>query len=331
MYLTIIVADWAKSIGVEGTLAELENNPKPFAWGLAKTLVYNNIKKALGLDNCKIFAFGAAPLSESTRTYFASLNIFLMNSYGMSECAGPQTYYCPFKGVPPSLTSANVALPGTEMIIDAPGSDGNGEICFKGRNRFMGYFKDEASTKASIDQKGFLHSGDIGKIAEDGHLYITGRLKELIITGGGENVAPVLIEDEVKTAIPEISQCVVIGDNRKYLTMLITLKHEQASDGTWRERLSQNVLNELKSKGIQGTSVKDVRHDGNFVKYIQEQVEKVNAKSTSRVHSIKKWCLLDGDFSIEGGEYTPTMKFKRKVIEAKYSKEIETMYAEPKL
>lgn len=116
-------------------------------------------------------------------------------------------------------------MEGTELRIDCPDKDGNGEICYRGRNIFMGYFKDEESTRNTIDKDGWLHSGDVGKLDKTGNLVITGRIKELIITAGGENVAPVLIEDEVKKNIPIVSNCMVIGDKRKYLSILLTLKH----------------------------------------------------------------------------------------------------------
>lgn len=175
-------------------------------------MVYNNVKKALGFDEAAVLSFGAAPMSKATREYFASLNMFLVNIYGMSETAGPETFYSPFSNKPPSLNSAGFAIPGAKFIIDRPDKDGNGEICYRGRNRFMGYYKDPVNTKKTIDAFGNLHSGDVGHLDKYGHLFITGRLKELIITAGGENVAPILIENEIKTALPEISQAVVIGE-----------------------------------------------------------------------------------------------------------------------
>ena len=318
-------------MGIEGTFAEMEQKSTPLGWNVAKSVVFNNVKKALGLDSCRLLLYGAAPLNINTRTYFASLNIFLINVFGMSECAGPETYYAPFKDVPPSLKSASLALPGTTLSIVNPDKVGDGEICFRGRNRFMGYYKDEVSTKSAIDENGFLHSGDIGHIGKHGHLFITGRLKELIITGGGENVAPILIENEVATAIPEISQCVVIGENRKFLSIVFTLKHETTSQGTVSENLDKNVLKSLQEKGVAAVNTKDLRTDPNFVSYIEEGIAKANEKAISKAQYIRKWYLLDSDFHVATGEMTPTMKVKRKVVSNKFSKEIESMYIEPKL
>lgn len=326
------IADWAKSIGVEGTFADMQNTDKPFMWDLAKKLVYGNVKKALGLDKCAFNTYGAAPLSLSSRTYFASLNLYLVNSYGMSENAGPTTMYNPFRHVPPSLESAGHAIPGTELHIHNPDKDGNGEICMRGRHRFMGYLNDVNATRSTIDSKGYLHSGDVGKIDKYGHLYITGRIKELLITAGGENVAPILIETEIKTAIPEISCAVVVGDNRKFLTVLLTLKHKQTKAGYPEEEIDPLILKDLKEKGIEGTTPKDFRANPKFVAYIEAGLAKANEKGISKAQTVRKWYLLDRDFSIENDEVTPTLKLKRAKIYKRYPTEIESMYPpEPKL
>lgn len=326
------LGDWAKSIGVEGTFAEMQGKPRPFAWDFAKAIVYNNIKKALGMDQAKIITWGAAPLNLQTRTYFASLNIFLINTYGMSENAGPQTFYSPSTGTAPSLKSAGLAIPGTTFWIANPDRDQNGEICFRGRNRFMGYLKDDENTRKTIDDRGYLHSGDLGHVDKDGHLYITGRIKELLVTAGGENVAPILIENEVRNALPELSQCIVIGDNRKYLAILLTLKHVQEKVGFPGKDLDSNTIKDLQARGIKGKTPEELKKDPEFIKYVNSALEVANSKAISRAQTVKKWYLLDRDFSIENEEITPTLKIKRNVITKRYEKEIETMYPpEPKL
>lgn len=146
----------------------------------------------------------------------------------MSEASGPQclSEAYNFDAIDNNFyISTGAALKGTEMIISMPDRDGNGEICYRGRNRFMGYFKNEEATRQTIDEKGFLHSGDVGRLDRNGNLTITGRIKELIITAGGENVAPVLIENQMKENLPFISNVVVIGEQRKYLVALLTLKY----------------------------------------------------------------------------------------------------------
>jgi len=193
------IADWAKSIGPQGTYAEINGGPLPRGWGIAKKLVFDKIKANLGLDKCEIFIFSAAPLKESTRLFFLHLNFYLYNIYGMSELSGPQTISNPkafkeFHSIE-ALKEAGEVFPGLELRIANPDAEGNGEICLRGRNTFMGYYKNEKETRETVDSKGFVHSGDVGVVGQNKTLSITGRIKELLITAGGENVAPVLIEN----------------------------------------------------------------------------------------------------------------------------------------
>lgn len=141
----------------------------------------------------------------------------------MSESTGATSMQHPQKM---SLKAAGWALPGTDLKIDNPDENGIGEICMRGRQIMNGYLKNEAATKEIIDAHGYLHSGDLGRIDEEGFLYITGRIKEIIITAGGENVAPIIIEDTFKEYCPIASNIMVIGENQKFLTALITLKSE---------------------------------------------------------------------------------------------------------
>ena len=141
--------------------------------------------------------------------------MFLINGYGMSECAGAETLSDPLnfdKFDLEFMKSTGKAIDGTEIRIFNPDKDGNGEICYRGRNIFKGYYKNEQATRETIDAEGFLHSGDVGKLDSKGNLQITGRIKELLITAGGENVAPVLIENAIKDELPFISNAMVIGD-----------------------------------------------------------------------------------------------------------------------
>ena len=145
----------------------------------------------------------------------------------MSECSGPTTIFDPthFSKINDDyLRSAGPPLEGVDIMIYMPDKEGNGEICYKGRNRFMGYYKMENETRKTIDEQGYLHSGDIGKLDDNGNLIITGRIKELIVTAGGENIPPVLIENMVKDEMFCISNCMLFGDMKKFLSILITLK-----------------------------------------------------------------------------------------------------------
>jgi long-chain-fatty-acid--CoA ligase ACSBG len=145
----------------------------------------------------------------------------LFNVYGMSETTGATTVHSAenFR-----LDSAGYSIPGCDLKIDKPDEHGEGEICMRGRNTMMGYLKNEAATIETIDSEGFVKSGDKGRIEKDGHLKITGRIKELIITGGGENIAPVPVEDNFKVACPPCSNIMMVGEMQRFMACLITFK-----------------------------------------------------------------------------------------------------------
>ena len=181
----------------------------------------------------------------------------------------------------------------------------------RGRHVFKGYFKNPAATAEAIDDEGWLHSGDIGTI-EDGFLKITDRKKDLIITAGGENIAPQVIEGKLK-AIDAVSQAVVVGDRRKFLTALLTID-ESKLDAALRE------------SGSTAKTMEQAAGDEKVHQWLMGQVEQIN-RNLARVQTIKKIKLLPSDLSIEGGELTPTMKVKRKIINQKYADTIESFYA----
>jgi len=326
------IGDWAKSIGKEGTLAEHCGREPPFGFGLAKALVYNNIKKALGLENVKDFSFGAAPMQESTREYFLSLNFLLQNAYGMSECSAPQNHLIPKDHEGFNVQSCGMNMAGTQIKIHSPDKNGDGEICFRGRNTMMGYFKDDEATAKTLDRQGFVHSGDIGRLDKYNNLVITGRIKELLITAGGENVAPVLIENEIKSSLPFLSYVVAVGDGKKFLAALITVKNDIDKSGLPVEALSKEAVDMLKAAGIEGVkTAEELVKNEKFKKLVDEGIEKANTRAISKAQYIRKWTLLSKDLSIPGDELTPTLKLKRNVVHKKYFDVIEKMYIEPKL
>jgi long-chain-fatty-acid--CoA ligase ACSBG len=284
--------------------------------------MFKKVKKALGLQHSKMFAFGAAPLKKQTLEFFKSVGIVVHNFYGMSETTGPQ--FCNLMGNPVDLNSAGPAIPGTDARIFNPDKDGVGEICFRGRNRFMGYYKNETATLEAIDSDGFLHSGDQGYINKNGNLMITGRLKELIVTAGGENVAPLPIEEMLKEHCKIISNILVLGDDKKYLSALITLKTDPNGN------LTQEVLDFIKEIGSDATNIVEAINCDKIKFVIQKNIDEVNKKAVSRAQLVRKWAILPHEFSIEGGEMTPTLKIKRKFVSQKYSKVIEKMYSDPK-
>lgn len=204
------LSGWAKGYGTLNTAAKMSKQDPPFMYSVANFIVLSNIKKALGLDQSQAFFFGAAPLKKSTIDYFASLDIVLFNVYGMSETTGAATIntFSNFK-----LDRCGMALPGVDVKIKNPDENGEGEILMRGRTMMMGYFKNEIATIETIDKDGYVMSGDRGRIDPEGFLQITGRIKELIITAGGENIAPVPIEDHFKVLFNACSNIMVVGEN----------------------------------------------------------------------------------------------------------------------
>uniref|UniRef100_A0A4W3KC00 Long-chain-fatty-acid--CoA ligase ACSBG2 n=1 Tax=Callorhinchus milii TaxID=7868 RepID=A0A4W3KC00_CALMI len=321
------VASWAKDVGLQTNLNRMNGNmSQPLNFRVAKKLVFKRVRKALGLSRCTKCYTGAAPITKDTIEFFLSLNIPVYELYGMSESSGPHTI-----SVPEScrLSSCGKVMPGCKTLIYKPDSDSCGEICFWGRHVFMGYLNMEDKTEESIDEEGWLHSGDLGKHDEDGFLYITGRIKELIITAGGENIPPVPIEDAIKEQISVISNAMVIGDKRKFLSVLLTLKCNVNSDtGDPLDDLTPEVTQFCKRIGSKATKVSEIlaSKDRDVFNAIQEGINRVNEKATSNAQRIQKWIILEKDFSIPGGELGPTMKLKRPVIMKMYPDQIDDFY-----
>ncbi len=299
------IAAWARKKGLEGAYALQEGRPMPFLHGLAGKLVFSKVREKLGFDRCSVFISTAAPIALDTLEFFHSLDVPITEVYGMSECTGPGTVSLP---QPHKFRTkwAGPVLLGAEMDIAE-----DGEVLMRGRHVFKGYFKNEAATAESLDSDGWLHSGDVGQIDDKKFLQITDRKKELLITAGGENIAPQVLEGHIK-AIPVISQVVVIGDRRKYLTALFALDPEK-------------VAAEAVAAGSDARDTAAASRCEKFRAYLQSQLDGVNAR-LARVQTIKKFIILPEELSIEGGELTPTMKLKRRIVNEKYAAEIESMY-----
>jgi long-chain-fatty-acid--CoA ligase ACSBG len=309
-------------VGSRGVDAQLKGKSNPILYPLFNFLVYQKLRKLMGLQNTSMLAFGAAPLKKQTLEFFKSLGIILHNNYGMSESTGPQ--FMNVKGNPIDLLTAGPTLVGTDAYIMKPDKDGVGEICFRGRNRFMGYYKNEQATLEAIDSEGWLHSGDQGYIDKNLNLVITGRIKELIVTAGGENVAPLPIEEALKETCKIISNIVVLGDDKKYLAVLITLKTDDKGN------MSSEVLEYIKEINSEATNIVEAINDENIKFYVQKCIDEVNKKAASRAQLVRKWTILPNEFSVDSGELTPTLKLKRKFVSQKYAKVIDKMYSDPK-
>ena len=296
------IAKWAKSVGLE-TAKRLEKGKSPHSlFKLADKLVFNKVKEALGLDRCRIQVTAAAPISKDTLNFFVSLNIPLYEIFGMSESSGPATISYPgqFK-----VGKTGKTLTGTEIKIAE-----DGEIMLRGKHVFMGYLNNESETKETINPEGWLHTGDRGEIDSEGYLAITGRKKNIIITAGGENIAPEMLENKLK-GIEGVEQAVVVGDQKKYLSALITLSPESPD----LQKLAEQ----------KGASCKDLAFDKNINAYFNEKISLLN-KDLARVQTIKRFCLLPENFTEKDGELTPTMKIKRNIVIEKYKEQIDTMY-----
>eukprot|EP01086_Lenisia_limosa_P002771 TRINITY_DN16785_c0_g1_i1.p1 TRINITY_DN16785_c0_g1~~TRINITY_DN16785_c0_g1_i1.p1 ORF type:complete len:660 (+),score=194.25 TRINITY_DN16785_c0_g1_i1:39-1982(+) len=318
------IATWAKSIGLESNRNLQEGKSRPWGYTLANTLVFKKAKHALGLDQCRWFCSAAAPISMETLEYFLSLDIPICQVLGLSETSGPATI-----AIPRLLITGNVGnvFPGTECRIVNPDATGEGEICFRGRHRFAGYLHNPEETVKSIDTEGWLHTGDLGKMDDLAFLSVTGRLKELIITAGGENVAPILIEDHIKAGCPLLSNVIAIGDRQKYLTCLLSLKTEVNLETMIpSDTLAHNIKTHLKNIGSSATTIEEAKTCPKVVENIEAAITRANELATSRAQKVQKFRVLPVDLSIPGGDLTPTMKIKRKIVHQKYAELINEMY-----
>lgn len=321
------IGAWAKSVGYRTTIAEMNHEPLPGAFKIANIML-KNAKGELGFDRCRIFMSGAAPIMKETIEFFYGLHIPLMEVYGMSECSGPHTV-CSLDRF--RTSSVGTEIPGVQTKLADKDEEGNGEVRMYGRHVFMGYLDEEEKTKETFDEELYLMSGDIGKKDKDGFLFITGRKKELIITAGGENIAPVPIEDTVKECLPCVSNCILIGDKRKFLSMLITLKVDVNMDTLEpTDNLTAVTVDWVKAQGSGATKVSDIldHKDAIVLKAIQKGIDKANERAISRAQKIQKWSILPRDFSIPGGELGPTMKLRRPIVHKMYAKTIDAFYAD---
>lgn len=297
------VVAWARKKGLAGGYALQQKKPLPLFYKLADKLVFTKVRQQLGFDRCRNLLSSAAPISLDTLEFFLSLGLPICEIYGMSECSGPATV-----GRANNFNTDKLGpcLPGTEMRI----AD-DGEILMRGPHIFAGYINNETATNEAIDNAGWLHTEDIGELDSQGFLQVTGRKKDIIITSGGENVAPQLLEGKIK-AITAVSQVVVIGDQRKYLTALITLDDE-------------TLNSELSNAGSKALGAEEAAQCKQLRSHLQRQISDIN-KNLAQAQSIKKFTILAQDFTIEGSELTPTMKIKRNIVSLKYQAEITAMY-----
>jgi long-chain acyl-CoA synthetase len=271
------------------------------SYGLADRLVFRNVKKLLGLDRAHSAASGAAPISPSLLKWYLAIGLAIDELWGQTEIGIMTTT---LKGVF-RQGSVGAAVPGTEIRIDD-----DGEIVARSIGQFDGYLNlPEKTAETIID--GWVHTGDVGELDEEGYLTITDRLKDIIITAGGKNITPSVMENELKFS-PFISDAVVIGDARKYLTCLIMIDHE-------------NVEHYAQTHSVPFTDYRSLCSRPEVVDLIGSEVARVN-KEFSSVEQVKKFRLIDVLLTAEDEELTPTMKLKRSFVSNKYGELIDSMY-----
>jgi long-chain acyl-CoA synthetase len=289
-----------------GIMAAVSADPTQQA-GFEKALeerneaVLGSIRAMVGLDQMRIAITGAAPIPRPVLDFFLALGVPISEVYGMSEATGPTTWA---RQIRPG--SVGVAIPGQEMKLLE-----DGEVCFRGGNVFSGYLKDPDRTAEALDEDGWLRTGDVGEVDEDGYLKIVDRKKELIITAGGKNISPANLEAAIKS-FPLIGQACAIGDGRAYMTALIVLDPDVAP--AW-----------ARSRGIEFSSLAELSTHPDVQAEVERCVEEANARF-SQVEKIKKVAILPTEWLPDSDELTPTMKLKRRGVLQKYADEIENLY-----
>ena len=285
------LAEWAfavgerKAQGDSGAALALQHR-------IADRLVLSKVRARMG-GRMRFAVSGGAPLAPEIARFFNACGVLILEGYGMTECTTAATLNPPGA---PRFGSVGLALPGIELKIDT-----DGEILIRGATVFGGYYRNPEATAESVTPDGWLRSGDIGTIDDDGYLTITDRKKDIIVTAGGKNVAPQVIENALTTS-PYVSNAVVIGDNRPYIVALITVDPDEVK-----------AIGAPDSPEVHAT--------------IERAVAEVNAE-LGRVEQIKRFTILPRDFSTEHGEITATLKVKRRVVLGNFSDEIERLYAE---
>jgi long-chain acyl-CoA synthetase len=297
---------WAIGIGLKVAETELAGD-KPsaalkFLHKVVDWLVLDNIKRVIGMHRVKFAGTGAAPIAPDLIKWYRALGIDMREVYGQTENCGLAT------GMPGriKLGTVGVAAPGTEVKLSP-----EGEILLRGPHVFMGYYNQPERTAETL-KDGWLHTGDVGTMDNEGYVKITDRMKDIIITAGGKNITPSEIENQLKFS-PYISDAVVIGDKRKFLSCLIMIDYD-------------NVAKHAQDNNVPFTDFASLCRAREIGDLIWSEIEKVN-QNFARVETIKTYRLIEQQLTAEDDELTPTMKLKRKFVNEKYKGMIDGMYA----
>ncbi|MGC8908864.1 MAG: AMP-dependent synthetase/ligase [Desulfomonilaceae bacterium] len=294
-------------LGIRVSEFKLKRQRVPLRWqllyGLAYLMLFRPLRNQLGLLNARIFVSGAAPLSPDLMRFYHAIGVPVRECYGMTEMSG-------ISCMPPNdeikIGGVGKPIPGVEIRIAE-----DGEILQRGDSVFLGYYGNPEATK-EIMKDGWLHTGDVGELDSDGHLKITDRKKDIIITAGGKNIAPSELENSLKFS-PYIKEAIVIGDRRKFVSCLIQIELE-------------TVAHWAQNKRIAYTNYKSLATHPEVRKLIEGEVEKTNG-NFAQVERIKKFIILDKELDQDDEELTATMKVKRAYIEKKFKELIESMYS----
>jgi len=322
------LSDAAKEAALEHHFATFEGKPGGgLKYKLGKKIVMSKVAKALGFERTRGFYSSAAPLSEDVFRYFCSLDMPIQELLGSSETTGPQTASTSGTGI--RLGSVGRPYDSWDVHVLNPDSTGLGEIATRGRNACMGYLWEEGKTAELIDAEGYVLSGDLGRFDKDGFLFVSGRQKEIIVTGGGENIAPVPIEDAIKEVLKDyFANCLVIGDKRKHLACILTLRTVLDDMNQPTDKLHPEVKEWAEGLGVEAETVEElIAEDNPEIKAeIMAALKKVNRRAVSNAAKVHKFMIAPQDFSLATGELTPTMKVKRHFVLEKYKKKIDQMY-----
>jgi long-chain acyl-CoA synthetase len=302
---------WAyrQAIGVGYRMADARLAGKPpspllrLAFQVAYWLVLRNVRKLIGIDRCRWLFTGAAPIAPDLIRWYLAIGLSMYEVYGQTENGGLATCM-PAQQI--KLGTVGKPVPYGEVKIDT-----TGEILIRGEHVFMGYLNQPEKSAETIDRDGWLHTGDVGMIDNEGFVKITDRMKDIIITAGGKNVTPSEIENQLKFS-PYISDAVVIGDQRKFLTCLIMID-------------ADNVMKFAQDANIPFTNYASLCRAKAVQDLIRQEIEKVN-ENFARVETIKSFRLIETELTAEDDELTPTMKLKRAFVNKKYKDLIDEMY-----
>ncbi len=307
---TIQQTAYGWGIGVGQRIADLVLAGKPvpgslkWQFAVARWIALNNVRKLIGIHRSRYLVTGAAPISPDLIRWYLALGVPMLEVWGMTETSGAATGN-PAGAIRPGTIGP--AAPFTQVRL-APDT---GEIQVKGHNVFAGYLNQPEKTAETISTDGWLHTGDVGTQDEHGYFRITDRMKDIIITAGGKNVTPSEIENELKFS-PYITDAVVIGDKRAYLTCIIMIDQD-------------NVEKYAQDNDVPFSNYASLTKSPQVQQLIQDVLDAAN-KKFARVEQVKKFWLLDTQLSAEDEELTPTMKLKRKLVQQKYAEQIEAMY-----